>query len=329
MGVKEYDTRTGEVREMGLDADEGLPAKARGVIKQFDKTFNELLALVDCSAVTGNSAIYGWNGRGWHTKFSNGANDASAVDCMYVSSAVVSYRIWFAGTISSVAQTRIVRYQPIPSSRIPPSQLGTLFTFRGNGGNHFTPWFTVGPWADGIALKVKADVGITVSGDFPDTFSLYYQRDWVETDVTIETNILDNIAAGARSLEWSLPSTGDAVGVAFRAIRLHALLLPTLAESMPDLRQLALEFIPLPRAKRRWNVVLDVTGEYDNQTPDQQRSNIYTARDAQTLVGFSWRPENDPLTAEVGTFVKVFNGPMGEMTGREQTGYIPLTLVEV
>ena len=320
MAVYELDPRRGTIRNIGLDAREGLPARDRGIIAQLFPSLTDLLALVNCAATTqGRTAIYGWNGTGWEQKWRDPSGTAWNGDCLYVCSAYSSYRIWFAAGLGTVDNLRVPRYIKMPADRLPPEQIGTLFAYQTGIHRHHTPWFTAGQDnIDKIALKAKVDITIPTAND---SFTLYFARDWDETTGTLAGAVTVGPVVGARPLEYSFPASGDAVGVGFRAIKFAFEVTPGVNTSQIDVRSLTLEYVPKLRLKRQWRAVLDLNDEINGQSPKAQRDNLATVLDSQTLVEFTYRDE-------AGFFVLVFQDKASVFTGKDERGTMGLLLVE-
>ncbi len=116
-GLSAYAWTPGQIRAVGLDRDDGVPASMRGVLVDLASGHYALYAALDntlastpvlagrstrwhfnapkiMNEAVGFSFVLAWNGTGWHPIWMSGEQD-KAIRCMLVSDAHSDYRLWF------------------------------------------------------------------------------------------------------------------------------------------------------------------------------------------------------------------------------------------
>jgi hypothetical protein len=126
-------------------------------------------------------------------------------------------------------------------------------------------------------------------------------------------------------VRYSLPPTGDTVGVAFKAFRISLTLVRGgTTTNTPDVRKLTLVYHKSPKVL--WGFEFQVRGSepnYNGMTPLALRENIETAVASGTLVEFTFKGRSD------SSFVRILKDDAREVTGFVEAGNYLVTVVEV
>jgi hypothetical protein len=319
---------------VGPDRDHGLPADRRGTIVRLLKTHNDLLALIDDTAVlasstdtfvssgmashstsvmgvaTGRSMVLAWNEIGWQVLWESGENEQS-MDYALVSNEYGEYRLW-------IAQNQLVHFIKLPIDVVNPEEI-TDRVYADSSQDDF-PWFTDGQAeVDKTAVRLIVEVeGASSTETVAPSIGLDYDDATFTALSTITTNgfhvyTFPNTVAGVET---------GATGTPFRAIRFRN----DLANGSdnlksPDVRSMTLEFRKKVKAKFAWSLELDLQKSMEGIGPKQQRVNINAAVASIPFVPFTFR---DDEGNERNFHVDLTNFTGLEESGHDETGIIRL-----
>lgn len=326
------------VTVMGPDRDDGVPSDRRGVIRQLLGTHNDLLALIDGTVApaaqtsfpsrgvgthhgivmdpdVGYSSVLGWDEAGWDVKWTSGT-DQERITAAHVSNAYDTYRLWFA-------QNLRISFLPLRRDIVNPNEITTL-TYSAGTEELLTPWLDTGQDADSLALSVKVEVDDASSSE---TVTAAYATNYGSTYTTLGSAAITTNG----TTEYLFPNSTTPSGTTFRAIRFRLRLVRG-ATTTASPAVLSITFLyrkKLP-AKYGFNVTVDLSKEYGDNTVKQMRDSLRTALESTTLVELSYR--NDTGTDLGATdrrfFVDVVEASNLEETGETETGESQLVMVE-
>jgi hypothetical protein len=313
---------------MGLDRDEGLPSDKRGVIKQLVSSHNDLLAVVDNSVgsagigmyasgespvlepTQGLSFIAGWNELGWEVKWLGGSADGP-IDRALVANAYSEYRMWWA-------VNQRVYFMDLPREVVNPNVVADLP--YSSAGTIENPWFNAGQdEVDKLALKLRVHVSqVTTDNTITPSYAINLSQNW--------TALAEISSAGV--IEYPFPDATTQEGIDFRFWRSKADLVrgTTNTTETPILHSMTLEWRKKLNLKWGFAVEIDITGEVDGQSPDQQRAALFTAVSKTTLCEFTYR---DDSGNDRNFFVDIVGWNGLEKTGKDFKGTVSLQLAEV
>jgi hypothetical protein len=322
---------TATISTMGPDRDDGLPSERKGTIVGIDASHNHLFALVDSTSAAaeefdmfvdggiadpeimetavGVSGILGWDGNGWGVIWESGSSE-EAITSSLVSYAYSGYRFWWG-------QNRRVHYITLPVDIINPNETSD-FEYAASATHDF-PWLMVGQETNGLVLRLRVEVANASSNE---TVQAQYALDFDDSSFTTLGSITSD---GITTYEF--PDSTTPTGTAFRAIRIRLnLARGSDVENSPDVIGVNLEWRKKLPAQYGWSVMLDLTETYSGRSPQQQRADIVTAMESNTLVEFTYR---DDTGNDRNFYVDIVNMSGAEFTGHNETGKVALQLAEV
>lgn len=316
------------VTPMGLDMDDGLPSNQRGVIRQLLGSHNDLLAVLDSTSApavqnthitagigshhsmsvpinVGYSSILGWNEAAWECKWL-GASTTESITAAKVSNAYSTYRLWWA-------QGTRVLYMPLQRDIQNPEEVTTL-TFASTA-ELITPWLEPDKDVDSTASQIRVDVSGASSTE---TIIVAYATNYGTT----YTDLVPTISANGIT-EFSLPSSTDLSGLAFRAVRLRfTFARGSTTTNRAVLRSVVLIFRKKLTPKYKFEVTVDLNNIWRQNTPRQMKASLRAAVASVNFVPFSYR--NDTATDLGSTdrryWVDVISATNIEETGEDERG---------
>ena len=340
--------RRGLVVSMGLDRDDGLPSEWRGTISHILTGHNDLLvtvsktaaaALVD-SKVTkgfgshrgvimdpdvGSSAIYGWDTSGWEVKWISPDN-AQGITAAHVSNAYGSSRLWWG------LGDRLY-YVAIPRDILNPQESSTDADFRRIGtvtyeetAELITPWLEPDRDANNVGIYLKVDTAELVS----ETTERVLVEQATDNDVDNYTTLGTITTNGVTT--FNLPTATDRSGVEFLSTRFR--ITGTRGSNTllkPVIRSIVLGYLRELPAKYDWQIELDLSKPYNNQTPKQMRASLKGTIESNPFVVFSMRNDSDTDLGSTDRrfYVNVERAQNIQETGEDETGISNILLTEV
>ena len=220
-------------------------------------------------------------------------------------------RLWWASN-------QRVFYMTIPRDIVNPSFVSTQ-QYDATGSLE-TSWLDFG---DDSAIKLALEIQLETTNPTSDeTVQVEYAINYVEAYTSITTATATGLARVA------LPSTGDPVGVAFRAIKFRVSMNRGATNTnTPALVKLILAYRRRNRLQEGWQFTVDLTKPYNDRTPAQQRSNLLTAVVSATLVEWTYR--NNSLAGNPENyFVEILNKSEIEEAGNDQRGEAHVIVIE-
>lgn len=321
LSVKRYiAATTASIAKVGLDQDDGLPAKYRGEIVKFIKGDNEYFALVDASQVTGTgySGVYAHNGEVWECWWIAAAADK--VMTSGIVSSVSARRLWYDhdGKIYYIALQRDIRN---------PKQI-TDFPY-GAAGIRISPWFDAGTAHNKLAVKAKIELK-DITAD--ETAALYYRINHIYTNVDTGWNLIKLIDAtelGAAYGEKAYTFASQA-GLLFRSIQFRCDEARSSSDNTlsPDILKLSLAYKKRLPPTYGWEMTLDFTSGYKGRSPEQMKEDIQAIITAGLLVPFVFTHTTGATSRVAETHYVDITGFAGqESSGKDKFGSYNLSLV--
>jgi hypothetical protein len=317
MAVYEYTPgQTAVVRLMGPDRDDGLTSDYFiYTMDSLEGTHNDLLMCGRAGiwSVTAYPSVLAWDGRAWMVLWQDSGKDSGSttMQSLVASYSHSAHRLWW------IHDDRIW-YMPLEAGVRNPKQ-STTFTYAASSALTAlkTPWFHAGQRDIGkLAVRLKVE---TTGCSANETVTVGYALNYDDSSYTSWAAITSD---GVSTLQF--PTSGNAVGVAFRAIRFRA----TLARggtntNSPVLVSITLEYDKKLDHKEAYQVLLDLggsgwEGEYMGSTAAQLRKALQTAKESATLVEFTFRDDSGNTR---NFFTRVEAGPSDEETGHREAGY--------
>jgi len=323
---------TAVIDVVGPDRDHGIPEDKRGYVRQLIPSHNDLLAVTDGTSApplnmfsgmgTGNqeseviaqgigtSAILGWNGIGWETKWL-GSAAAKAVTYAIVSNAYNTYRLWWAWN-------QRIYFMQLPSDVVNPKQQSN-FDYA-TSGEMETPWFNADQEdTNKLAVGVRIDVEDSSSTE---TVVVDYATNYSTTYTTLGTISSDG------TTEYLFPNSTTPTGTAFRSIRFRV----TLARGSSSLKVspnvLSITFIYRKKLPAKWGhqVEVNLSEDYKANSPKEMRASLLAAVESESLVELTFREDGGGTR---NFYVDVVSASGLEHTGYDERGTSRLVLVEL
>jgi hypothetical protein len=341
LGIYKYSIGSGGavISTMGPDKDQGLPAARRGKMKRLDKTHNDLIALVDNTAVaaedldvfvsgglpahteaaanneTGQSLILAWDTVGWQVLFESGEGEQS-IDYTLVSNAYAGYRLWWA-------QNELVHYIDLPVDILNPNELSDR-EYADSSRDEF-PWFDGGQSeVDKLAVRFRVEVAGASSAT---TVTPYYGTNYDESTWTALSAITSDGVSTYTFPNTTAGTTTSATGTEFRAIRFRTDLANGANNTLsPDIRSMTLEYRKKLPARYGWSVELNISKEYKGESPLEQMANIRTAIASNDLLEFTFRDDGGNTR---NYYVDVTQVTGLEETGHDERGIVRMVMAEL
>jgi len=351
LSIRKYDIadNRAQVDQMGPDRDDGLPSARRGTIRQLVPSHNELLAIIDATAIAsagdlflgsqqtsnnsfsldpdqGFSHIMGWDKLGWERKWLS-SNSTSAITWLHVSDAYNEYRMWWA-------QNQRIYHMQIPSNIINPVYVTDL-PYAASG-SHETPDFTGGQSeVDKLAVRLRVEVSGASSAE---TVIMSFALNGSSSFTTMTNTYSSDVNASGEitsdgKATYHFPAVAAPAGTEFRSIRFRA------AEARgsnttltPDILKIDFEWRKKLPALWGHQVIIDMSEPYGDNTLEQMFENIRIAAENNVLSRFTFR---DRAADDAGNsnpwvyYVDVQGFTAVEHTGNVWAGQFVLTLGEV
>jgi hypothetical protein len=323
---------TAVIDVMGPDRDHGIPEDKRGYVRQLIPSHNDLLAVTDGTSAprlnmfsglgTGNqeseviaqgigtSAILGWNGMGWETKWM-GTAAAKAVTYAHVANAYSTYRLWWAWN-------QRIYFMQLPSDIVNPKQQSN-FDYA-TSGDLETPWFNADQEdINKLAIGVRIDVEDSSSSE---TVVASYGRNYSASYTTLGTITSDG------TTEYLFPDSTTPTGTTFRAIRFKVALARGASSLKVSPNVLSITFIYRKKLPSRWGhqVEIDLSSTHKNNSPQELRSNLLASVESESLVELTFR---DDTGGTRNFYVDIVSATGLEHTGYDERGTSRLTMVEI
>ena len=349
LGVNKYDidTSKAQVKQMGPDRDDGLPAARRGTIRQLVPSHNELLAIIDATSIAsagalfqsqvpgdadfadadqGLSHIMGWDEFGWERKWLSD-NDTGSITWLHVSDAYNQYRMWWG-------QNQRVYHMQIPPNIINPVYVTDLP--YATSGSHETPDFTGGQSeVDKLAVRLQVEVSGMTSTE---TVIMSFALNGSSTFTTMSSTYSSSVNASGEitsdgKVTYYFPAEAAPAGTEFRSIRFKATLARgTTTTLTPDILKIDLEWRKKLPALWGHQVVIDMSEPYGGQTLEKMFENIRIATENNALSRFTFRNKSADDAGNSNPwvyYVDVLDLKAVEHTGNVWAGEFLLTLGEV
>lgn len=349
LAVHEYtlDANRAVVRQVGPDRDDGLPTNRRGTVKQLIPSFNELLAIIDATAIgavgnlflsqntsnamtmdpnAGFSHILGWDTIGWQSKWVS-ASATLAITWALVSNAYSDYRLWWG-------QDQRVYWMKIPANIINPTYV-TDVPYAASA-LHETPDFTGGQSeVDKLAVRLRAEVnGMSTTETIILAFALNGSTIYTTmTDVySSDVNASGEITSNGKKT-YQFPSRTAPSGTEFRSIRFRASLARGSTTTLtPDLLKLELEWRKKLPALWGHQVTVDLSSAYGGASKELMFENLRAAVEANLKSRFTFRDRDADDAGNTNPYVYYVDivSALGlERTGNDWSGEVTLLLVEI
>jgi len=258
----------------------------------------------------GTSAILGWNGIGWETKWL-GSAAAKAVTYAIVSNAYNTYRLWWAWN-------QRIYFMQLPSDVVNPKQQSN-FDYA-TSGEMETPWFNADQEdTNKLAVGVRIDVEDSSSTE---TVVVDYATNYSTTYTTLGTISSDG------TTEYLFPNSTTPTGTAFRSIRFRV----TLARGSSSLKVspnvLSITFIYRKKLPAKWGhqVEVNLSEDYKANSPKEMRASLLAAVESESLVELTFREDGGGTR---NFYVDVVSASGLEHTGYDERGTSRLVLVEL
>jgi hypothetical protein len=317
---------TAVIIDIGADIAQYVPLTTttttpiRSDIVQLVGTHLDLLAGQDSGVRDADvGQVMAWTGKGWSML----ANNVRNCSVLYPSNAYGSYRLWYGSHKGGNSKEGGVEHLPLEQDLAHPDQSITR-TFVVHADDLYTPWFDAGQInIDKLALKL--DIHVT---------------DATSTEKVVVKYFLDYALLGSISNAITPTSLGEitssgvtsytfgSTGVPFKSIMFR--LAPhrgSTTTKTPKIRSISFEYRKKLTAKWGANFKLNLSENYNNNTPKAMISNLVTAAESNTLVEFTYR---DPNADSEATYqVDIANLGGVHRTGREYVGdEVEVTVVE-
>lgn len=323
--IYEFNSSSGSYRSLGLE--------------QFDKTLVSVASAQDTwvVAVTGSLThlyvltnarfdgvahpnyasthytVIRWNRQGFDQLYINNVgavNDTLATNHFYplISNTYSVYRFWFPrGTRASYASVPL-------SLRSPYNTTGWTYATTNL---HDTPWIVNNTDQNWIAAEIVVDSTHPTSSE---TVEIQYATNYS----TSLTNVATKSASGLT--RYALPTTGDSVGVSFRAIAIRLTLTRSTNTNTPDVKKVTLVYHKSPKVLWGFKFTVDGLINPDQPgTPHDIRHGIFDAAELTTLAEFTYKNEANDTENH---FVHVSSVSAKESTGPDSGEYV-VTVTEV
>ena len=351
LAVNKYDIDSSRatVDQMGPDRDDGLPTDRRGSIRQLVPSHNELLAVIDATAIAsagelflgsqqsssnsaaldpnqGFSHIMGWDQLGWERKWLS-EDDTAGISWLHVSDAYNEYRMWWA-------QNQRVYHMQIPQNIINPVYVTSL-PYAASGG-HETPDFT--GWqseVNKLAVRLRVEVSGTSSTE---TITMAFALNGSSTFTTMTSDHSSEVSSsgtitsdGVVTYYFSGASTPQ--GTEFRSIRFKASLARgTNTTLTPDILRIDFEWRKKLPALWGHQMTVDLSQEVSGQSREKMFENLRIAAENNVLSRFTFR-NRDADDADNSNpwvyYVDVIGFEAVESTGNVWAGDFNLVVAEV
>lgn len=273
--------QTAVLDEIGPGTDShGLPDDQKGRIIQLLATHNELLALVDTTALSNNTGskfsilAYNIRHRSWRCLHEHGTANITPVT-IFADNAYGIYRLYV-----SYGTSGDIDYIDLPYEVT--NDMQTTDATYASAAEHLTSWLTVEDDRTGNAVRVHAH---TKDLSANETVKVDYEIDFAGS----WTNFGTITSAGVTTYDF--PNSSTPTGSAFKHIRFRITLASTATNTnTPDM--LSLDFEYQTRKKPRWAHSLRIDMRQtspDGRSPRQQYADVRTVAESTTMVAFTFR----------------------------------------
>lgn len=350
LAISKYDidANRATVDQMGPDRDDGLPSNRRGFIRRLVSSHNEVLAIIDATAIAsggnifqsdvssnnevidpdqGFSHIMGWDKLGWERKWLSD-DSTSGITWLHVSDAYNQYRMWWS-------QNQRIRHMRIPQNIINPVYVTDL-PYAASG-NHETPDFTGGQSeVDKLAVRLRVEFDDMSSTETAVvSFALNGSSTFTIMDSVFSTSAATTTglvtANGVATYRFSSIATPQ--GTAFRSIRFKvALARGSTTTLTPDVLRIDFEWRKKLPALWGHQVTVDLSNGYNGQTREEMFENLRIAAENNVLSRFTFRDRDADDAGNSNPwvyFVDIIAFDAIENTGNVWTGEFNLVLAEV
>lgn len=293
----------------------GLPSDQKGRIIQLLPTHNELLALVDTTALSSNTAAsfsvlaYNIRHQSWRCLYEHGTANVTPT-AMFADNSYGIYRLYIAyGTSGDID------YINLPYEVT--NDLSTTDATYASSAEHITSWVTVEDDRTAAAIRVFLHTkGLSAN----ETVKLDYEIDFAGS----WTNLGTETAAGVK--QYDFPNSSTPTGSDFTHIRFRVTLASTATNTnTPDMLSLDLEF--RTKKKPRWahGVTLDMRDTSpDGRSPREQFADVRTVVENTTMVEMTFRDGDSSYVY----YVDVAGAQGTEETASDFRAQMQLVLIE-
>ena len=299
----------------------GPPVGLLGEAHKFVSDGKHLFCTYGASAAnsTPNAAVLQYNDFGWVPIYVNTASVAATATELFVASAADhAFRLYFNTQTAFAGNTNNLGY-------ISLSQLHQSPHIGNSGRNFAASGVFELPRFDGeyeAQQKTAIALRVMVAGaSATETVTMAYRIDGSIGSYTTHGSAI--VSNGESVLRFGTNN----VGLAFKDIELRG----TLARggtdtNAPVILYIALDYIRLPEVRRGFQVTIDINKDFDDQTPDQQITNLWAEVEASTFSTFAYRDDVDNTKSYL---VKAMRPAGEENTGRNYNGMYSLFLYEI
>jgi len=172
----------------------------------------------------------------------------------------------------------------------------------------------------GLAKQVRIE---TADCDSNDTVEVFYQDNEDGTYTSFDTN---KITTNGITTYTFATNSGKSDGLAFRKMRFKFDLAGGASTTSPDVLSFTFEYYKKLPAKYGFTFEVDMREDYGDKTPQEQRAKLISAVENSILSEFTFR-DDDGGTRNYA--VDVISGTGLEKTGRDETGFSTVTVVEI
>lgn len=338
-----------EIRSVGPDKDDGFASSVAGVVTNglhlgwLAGSKDELYALARGETLSGGNvvdwAMLAWDGRSWtEIETVQVGTTSSTPGTIHVSQINDVYQLWVGDEADSPSNLTRMRHFTIPA-HISNPKLDGAYTYAA-AATLKTPWFH----ADQVNVSKLAKLLEVETSDTSanETVKIEYAVDYDEgssdanyltlANSTFTDGVIDTTTSGVTLTTFELPKdTADVsvnpVGKAFKSIRFKvSLARGGTTTNSPKLISMTLSYRKKLARKEGFRVGLDLTEGYKNNTVNQLRTALQTAKESETLVLATFR---DADIGDRNYYVDVFDEGGEEETGHNEEGVFVVRLVEV
>ncbi len=317
LGVKRYITgSTATISEVGLNKDDGLPVEYNGEITKLlgESASDEMFALVDASQVTGTakSGLYAYDTRGWQCWWTDTSNDGTMYDAI-ISAYPSGYAIyWDCGSAA--------KYIDLPRGIQNPNKIGQSYA---TAGIWISPWFDAG---SAVFAKLAKELHTFAKGvSTTETVAVKYRTNKTYTDLDTDWNTLDTLnTTGENGDNQELITTG--AGTSINCIQLRLDFVTPGATAKPDIQAIVFNYKKRVGGETVWSWTIPIVcDEGYGTTAKQKWANLKAAKDANTDVLFTFRPDD---AGDESYYVQVDDFYGTSETGRYYEGNFVLRVIQ-
>jgi len=352
LAIRQYNGISGQVSQVGLDRNDGMPSDRRGTIRQLVPSHNELLAIIDATTIasagdlfmssqqspgtsnsfaldpdTGFSHIMGWDTNGWERKWLS-TESTSAITWLHVSDSYNQYRMWWA-------QNQRIYHMQIPQNIINPVYVTDLPYAL--SGNHETPDFTGGQSeVDKLAVRLRVELsGMSSTETVVLSFALNGSSTFTIMDSVYSTSAATTTGKVTTNgiATYTFDDVTTPAGTPFRSIRFK------IAEARgsnttltPDVLRVDFEWRKKLPALWGHQCTVDLSSSYDGKSKEQMFENLRATAEQNAMSRFTFRDRDSDDAGNTNPYVyyvDVIGLQALENTGSEFASKFQLTLAEL